>query len=33
MMIFGRVSTAMVTPFDSKGNVDFQKRLHWSITY
>ncbi|MFJ7830141.1 4-hydroxy-tetrahydrodipicolinate synthase [Peribacillus sp. NPDC097264] len=25
MMIFGRVSTAMVTPFDSKGNVDFQK--------
>ncbi|MGE7601737.1 4-hydroxy-tetrahydrodipicolinate synthase [Peribacillus sp. NPDC097675] len=24
-MIFGRVSTAMVTPFDSKGNVDFQK--------
>ncbi|WHY58253.1 4-hydroxy-tetrahydrodipicolinate synthase [Peribacillus simplex] len=25
MMIFGRVSTAMVTPFDGKGNVDFQK--------
>ncbi|TDL89585.1 4-hydroxy-tetrahydrodipicolinate synthase [Vibrio vulnificus] len=25
MMIFGRVSTAMVTPFDSKGNIDFQK--------
>ena len=24
-MIFGRLSTAMVTPFDSKGNVDFQK--------
>lgn len=24
-MIFGRVSTAMVTPFDGKGNVDFQK--------
>jgi len=25
MAIFGRVSTAMVTPFDHKGNVDFQK--------
>ncbi|MFA9558027.1 4-hydroxy-tetrahydrodipicolinate synthase [Evansella sp. AB-rgal1] len=25
MMNFGRVVTAMVTPFDSKGNVDFQK--------
>ncbi|WP_285766643.1 4-hydroxy-tetrahydrodipicolinate synthase [Peribacillus sp. SI8-4] len=25
MMIFGRVSTAMVTPFDSKGNIDLQK--------
>ncbi len=24
-MIFGRVSTAMVTPFDSKGNIDLQK--------
>lgn len=24
-MHFGRVSTAMVTPFDNKGNVDFQK--------
>ncbi|KWW10969.1 4-hydroxy-tetrahydrodipicolinate synthase [Peribacillus simplex] len=25
MMIFGRVSTAMVSPFDSKGNIDLQK--------
>ncbi|WP_409254302.1 4-hydroxy-tetrahydrodipicolinate synthase [Bacillus sp. SCS-153A] len=25
MVHFGRVSTAMVTPFDNKGNVDFQK--------
>ncbi|MBW8348924.1 4-hydroxy-tetrahydrodipicolinate synthase [Bacillus sp. IITD106] len=25
MVHFGRVSTAMVTPFDSKGNIDFQK--------
>ena len=25
MMVFGRLATAMVTPFDSKGNVDFQK--------
>lgn len=25
MVSFGRVSTAMVTPFDSKGNVDFEK--------
>ncbi|EIT85133.1 dihydrodipicolinate synthase [Fictibacillus macauensis ZFHKF-1] len=25
MMHFGKVSTAMVTPFDSKGNIDFQK--------
>lgn len=25
MAQFGRVSTAMVTPFDNKGNVDFQK--------
>lgn len=25
MVRFGRVSTAMVTPFDSKGNIDFQK--------
>jgi len=25
MAIFGRVSTAMVTPFDNKGNVDFHK--------
>lgn len=24
-MIFGRVATAMVTPFDIKGNIDFQK--------
>ncbi|UTR10815.1 4-hydroxy-tetrahydrodipicolinate synthase [Evansella sp. LMS18] len=24
-MNFGRVATAMVTPFDSKGNIDFQK--------
>src|SRR6476620_10740313 len=24
-MVFGRLATAMVTPFDSKGNVDFQK--------
>ncbi|MDF2904183.1 MAG: dihydrodipicolinate synthase, partial [Bacillus sp. (in: firmicutes)] len=25
MTIFGRVSTAMVTPFDSKGHIDFVK--------
>lgn len=25
MVLFGRVSTAMVTPFDKKGHVDFQK--------
>lgn len=25
MSIFGRISTAMVTPFDAKGNIDFQK--------
>jgi 4-hydroxy-tetrahydrodipicolinate synthase len=25
MAIFGRISTAMVTPFDHKGNIDFQK--------
>ncbi|MBM7650059.1 4-hydroxy-tetrahydrodipicolinate synthase [Bacillus ectoiniformans] len=25
MISFGRVSTAMVTPFDSKGNIDFEK--------
>ena len=25
MTIFGRVITAMVTPFDAKGNIDFQK--------
>ncbi|WP_338754083.1 4-hydroxy-tetrahydrodipicolinate synthase [Bacillus sp. FJAT-52991] len=25
MVSFGRVSTAMVTPFDSKGNIDFEK--------
>ncbi|GAA0332246.1 4-hydroxy-tetrahydrodipicolinate synthase [Bacillus carboniphilus] len=25
MALFGRVSTAMVTPFDSKGNIDFNK--------
>lgn len=24
-MNFGNVSTAMITPFDNKGNVDFQK--------
>lgn len=24
-MVFGRLATAMVTPFDSKGNIDFQK--------
>ncbi|MEL3957278.1 4-hydroxy-tetrahydrodipicolinate synthase [Caldifermentibacillus hisashii] len=28
MSIFGRISTAMVTPFDAKGNIDFQKTLH-----
>ena len=26
MAIFGRVSTAMVTPFDSKGHIDFLKQ-------
>lgn len=25
MGIFGRIATAMVTPFDNKGNIDFQK--------
>lgn len=25
MMVFGRLATAMVTPFDIKGNIDFQK--------
>jgi len=25
MSYFGKVSTAMITPFDSKGNIDFQK--------
>lgn len=25
MVLFGRISTAMVTPFDRKGNLDFQK--------
>ncbi|MEJ9210336.1 4-hydroxy-tetrahydrodipicolinate synthase [Bacillus smithii] len=25
MVSFGRISTAMVTPFDSKGNIDFRK--------
>ncbi|WP_108669639.1 4-hydroxy-tetrahydrodipicolinate synthase [Peribacillus acanthi] len=25
MTIFGRISTAMVTPFDKKGNIDFNK--------
>lgn len=25
MVSFGRISTAMVTPFDNKGNVDFAK--------
>ncbi len=25
MGLFGRVSTAMVTPFDNKGNIDFAK--------
>lgn len=25
MLNFGRISTAMVTPFDKKGNIDFQK--------
>jgi 4-hydroxy-tetrahydrodipicolinate synthase len=28
MSIFGRISTAMVTPFDAKGNIDFQKSSH-----
>lgn len=28
MSIFGRVSTAMVTPLDAKGNIDFQKTSH-----
>lgn len=28
MSIFGRVSTAMVTPFDAKGNIEFQKTSH-----
>lgn len=28
MSIFGRISTAMVTPFDAKGNMDFQKTSH-----
>lgn len=32
-MNFGRVATAMVTPFDSKGNIDFQKttKVCWNI--
>ena len=25
MVRFGRISTAMVTPFDHKGNIDFSK--------
>jgi 4-hydroxy-tetrahydrodipicolinate synthase len=25
MSRFGKISTAMVTPFDSKGNIDFAK--------
>ena len=25
MIHFGRLSTAMVTPFDNKGNIDFPK--------
>lgn len=25
MINFGKVSTAMVTPFDNKGNIDFEK--------
>ena len=25
MVLFGRVATAMVTPFDNKGNIDFSK--------
>ena len=25
MVHFGRVATAMVTPFDSKGHIDFSK--------
>ncbi len=28
MSIFGQISTAMVTPFDAKGNIDFQKTSH-----
>lgn len=28
MSIFGKISTAMVTPFDAKGNIDFQKTSH-----
>ncbi|UII57466.1 4-hydroxy-tetrahydrodipicolinate synthase [Cytobacillus spongiae] len=28
MVLFGRVSTAMVTPFDSKGHIDFSKTTH-----
>ncbi|MBA4536245.1 4-hydroxy-tetrahydrodipicolinate synthase [Bacillus aquiflavi] len=28
MVLFGRVSTAMVTPFDKKGHVDFTKTTH-----
>lgn len=28
MSIFGRISTAMVTPLDAKGNIDFQKTSH-----
>jgi 4-hydroxy-tetrahydrodipicolinate synthase len=32
MINFGKVSTAMVTPFDSKGNIDFEKTTQL-ITY
>lgn len=28
MALFGRVSTAMVTPFDNKGHIDFTKTTH-----
>ncbi|MBY6272675.1 MAG: 4-hydroxy-tetrahydrodipicolinate synthase, partial [Bacillaceae bacterium] len=28
MSIFGRISTAMVTPFDAKGYIDFQKTTY-----
>ena len=26
MIDFGKVATAMVTPFDHKGNIDFEKQ-------